>query len=345
MKLADTPLLSLLLLFLIMVLLSFASVEVIRRLAIRRHILDYPEERRLHTFPTPRGGGLAIVMLTLSALLYLGWSQGFDRHLLTILLGGSGVAWLGWRDDVHSLPAGVRFLGQSLIAGITLLGLGTFHAVTIPLLGVWTLGACGPVLTFLWIVGLINAYNFMDGIDGMAAGVAVVAGLGWALLASADPLPLWLGWVIAASSLGFLLHNRPPARIFMGDVGSTFLGYNFAILPLLAPGDGSDAPLSGVLLMWTFFLDTGLTFLHRLRRGENVFTPHRSHLYQRLVASGLRPGRVSALFALLTVLGAGLAWGWTHHGEVLAPFITLGLPLLWALLSIFADRRPLTQDN
>ena len=154
---------------------------------------------------------------------------------------------------------------------------------------------------------MINAYNFMDGIDGIAGSQAVVAGAGWFILGVLADVPAvaGLGLVLAASSIGFLIHNWHPASIFMGDVASGFLGYMFAILPLMQGGDNSHGAtvLPGVLLVWPFLFDTILTFMRRLRNGEDVFAAHRSHLYQRLVISGLSHQTVTLLYAGLASLG------------------------------------------
>ena len=227
---------------------------------------------------------------------------------------------------------------------IAMLGLGYFKSVTIPLFGELHLGWFGIPITFLWILGLINAYNFMDGIDGFAGGVALAAGLGWMLLSSSNgglenPLAFWMALAIAAGSLGFLGHNWPPARIFMGDVASTFLGFSFAVLPLMSAGRGADPLMFGTAILWTFIMDAGLTFLRRLAKREDVFAAHRTHLYQRLVISGIRPAIVSALFILLTLLGAGLSLAWAFGLHSVAPLIIIGLPLIWVALSIYTRRR------
>ncbi len=264
---------------------------------------------------------------------------------MIFLLGSAIIARLGWRDDTHSLSPRVRFIVQGIVAAISLLGLGYFKVVTIPMFGELQLGVFGILITFLWIIGLINAYNFMDGVDGMAGGVALSAGIGWMWLASTtnNAFTSWIALAIAASSLGFLGHNWSPAKIFMGDVGSTFLGYSFAVLPLLSSDQGGDALLLGTLLMWTIIIDAGITFIGRLLRRENVFAPHRLHLYQRLVRAGYKHETVSLLYILLTLLAGLLSYEWSQGHQIAAPLIFLGLPLIWISLSVYAARlRPTT---
>lgn len=329
--------------FLVLTILAYLGVGWIRRVAIRRHILDHPNERSLHSVPTPRGGGLGIVALVIGTVLVFGIINGFNRQGLVYIVAGILLAWLGWRDDVRSLSSRVRFAVQGLAVVVAMLGLGYFKSVTIHLFGELHLGWVGIPITFLWILGLVNAYNFMDGIDGLAGGVALSAGLGWMLLSSAgemeNPLAFWIALGIAATNLGFLGHNWPPARIFMGDVASTFLGFSFAVLPLMSADRGGDPLMFGTAILWTFVMDAGITFLRRLAKRENVFAAHRTHLYQRLVSSDIRPAFVSALFILLTLLGAALSLAWARGFHSVAPFIIFGLPLIWVGLSVVTARR------
>jgi UDP-N-acetylmuramyl pentapeptide phosphotransferase/UDP-N-acetylglucosamine-1-phosphate transferase len=261
-------------------------------------------------------------------------------HALVYLACGLIIAYLGWRDDIHSLPTSVRFIVQGLVAVVSILGLGYFKSVTIPLFGVLPLGAVGVVITFLWIIGLTNAYNFMDGIDGIAGGVALAGGLGWILLATNahNPFAFWISLAIAASSLGFLGHNWSPAKIFMGDVASTFLGYTFAVLPLLSSDKSGDALMLGTLLMWTFIMDAGVTFIRRAINGEKLLAAHRTHLYQRLVIGGYTHQRVSVLYISLTLLAGALSYAWSDGQTYAPPLIIVGLPLLWFILSRYASR-------
>jgi len=325
--------------FLLLTLLSYISVIYIRRLALEHQILDHPNERSSHSIPMPRGGGLAIVFLVLITSVGVANQIQWERSLIYIVLGAI-LAVVGWRDDLLSLSPNYRFLVQGLVAIISILGLGYFKVVRIPLLGQIDLGVIGIGITFLWIVGLINAYNFMDGIDGMAGGVAVVAGLGWMILSSNvhNPFVFWVALAIAATSLGFLAHNWPPAKIFMGDVASTFLGYSFAVLPLLSASQSGDALTVGTLLMWTVIMDTFVTFLRRLIKGENVFSGHRLHLFQQLVLGGYKHATISSLYIFLTFLAGLLSYEWSHGDQIAPLLIFLGLPLIWILLSMHAAR-------
>ena len=328
--------------FLLLTILSYIGVYFIRRYAEKRQIIDSPNERSSHSMPTPRGGGLAIVILVLGTGLWFASETGWSRSLIYILCGAV-IAFLGWRDDVRSLSPRIRFAVQSLIAVISIIGLGYFKSVTIPLFGELQLGVVGIIITFFWIIGLTNAYNFMDGIDGMAGGVAFAGGLGWMLLSFnsgylVNSFAFWVALAIAASSLGFLAHNWQPAKIFMGDVASTFLGYSFAVLPLVAIDKEGDALMLGTLLMWTFIMDAGVTFLHRLVKREKVFSAHRSHLYQRLVKGGYTHAAISSLYIVLTLLSVRFSSEWARGNQIAPALILLGLPLIWIILSIHAAR-------
>ena len=314
--------------------LTAVGVEVVRRWALRR-LLDIPNARSSHQQPTPRGGGAAIVVTTV-----LGWgafvliTQGsFTRGELGYLAGALLVAGVSWLDDLRTLASTTRLATHAGVAAVALASLGWWTALELPLAGTVSLGSLGIVVTALWIVGLTNAYNFMDGIDGIAGGQGVVAGLGWALLGarSGAPAVAALGAVLAVSCAVFLRWNWAPARIFMGDVGSAFLGFSFAALPPLAAREAGTAallgrwPVLGFLLVWPFVLDTVITFLRRLARGERVLEAHRSHLYQRLTPAGRPHAPVSLLYTGLAALGLGLALA--PAGPVQALAVVLGLPL------------------
>jgi UDP-N-acetylmuramyl pentapeptide phosphotransferase/UDP-N-acetylglucosamine-1-phosphate transferase len=325
--------------FILVVILSYIGVLFIRRLALRHQIMDHPKERSSHSIPMPRGGGLAIVALVLVTSLWFANETILSRSLIYILLGAI-LAWVGWRDDIYSLSPKFRFLVQGLVAIISILVMGYFRVVRIPMFGDVDLGVIGIVITFLWIIGMINAYNFMDGIDGMAGGVALSAGLCWMVLSSNvhNPFVFWVALSIAASSLGYLGHNWPPAKIFMGDVASTFLGYSFAVLPLISADQSGDALTVGTLLMWTVIIDPGATFIGRLLKRENIFSRHRSHLFQRLVIGGYKPATISFFYILLTLLAGYLTYIWSRGNQMASLFIFLGLPLIWILLSTHAAR-------
>jgi len=325
--------------FILLALLSYILVYLIRRWVVKDYLLDHPNDRSMHSMPIPRGGGLAIVFVVLGAGLFSA-SQTDLNHSLVYVVCGIVIALLGWRDDVKSLSPIIRFAVQGIVAVVSIISMGYFKSVTIPLFGELQLGVVGVVITFLWIIGLTNAYNFMDGIDGMAGGVAVSAGLGWMWLSSAsgNSFAFWVALAISAGSLGFLFHNWSPAKIFMGDVASTFLGYSFAVLSLLSADKGGDALLLGTLLMWTFIMDAGLTFINRLRKGEKVFSAHRSHLFQRLVIGGYKHSTVSSLYILLTLFAGYLSYEWARGHQFAAPIIFLGLPLIWILLSRYTSR-------
>jgi UDP-N-acetylmuramyl pentapeptide phosphotransferase/UDP-N-acetylglucosamine-1-phosphate transferase len=178
----------------------------------------------------------------------------------------------------------------------------------------------------------------MDGLDGLLGGQATSAGIGWAALGiiTHRPLLIALGLLLAASSFGFLVHNWHPARIFMGDVGSTFLGYSFAVLPVLAARSDPKIALAGVLLVWPAIFDTGFTVLRRLWHRQNIFIGHRTFLFHRLVAAGWSHASAAAFYMVLPILGAVLACTWTMGSQpihaVIAFCVVAACAGLWRLV-------------
>ena len=262
--------------------LSWLLTLLVRRYALQTDLLDHPNDRSSHTVPTPRGGGVAIVASFLLLVLAMGVFGLIEQRLAIATLGaGALVALLGFLDDRSSLPARVRFAGH---AGAAAWSIGWMHTIpAVPMLGhVVDLGFAGPALCGLFIVWSINLFNFMDGIDGIASVEAITTTLGGALL-------WWLagsgtGWVaavvFAGCVAGFLAWNWPPAKIFMGDAGSGFLGLVVALLALWC---GQSAPLlfwSWFILVSCFMVDATTTLVRRVRRGEKFFEAHRAHAYQ-----------------------------------------------------------------
>jgi len=300
------------LLFILAFLFSYLGIFCMYRWA-RKRILDVPNIRSSHTQPTPRGGGLFVVLCTLAGF----WlSCLFFPELVPLRiafyfsLSAILVALVSWFDDLYILSNWARFTTHSVGALLILQAGWVWQWVAFPFGPSISLGWVGYPVTFFWIVGLTNVYNFMDGIDGLAGGQAVVGGVAWIGLGlmKGEPLASVLGVLVAGGSLGFLGHNWPPARIFLGDVGSAFLGFSFAALPLILNLTDPWLPITSFLVVWPFIFDATFSLLRRLRRGENIFAPHRSHLYQRLIIAGYGHRFVSSFYIFLALIGMMLAF-------------------------------------
>lgn len=326
--------------------LTFAGVWLFRRWSLRKKVLDIPNERSSHSIPTPRGGGLVIVSVCL--VFYFIFLQLFSFEIPWVyFLGGMIVAGISWVDDLISVSVVWRFLCHSFAAGITVWGLGFSEIFYIPLIGTLKFGTAAFLIWFIWILWLINAYNFMDGIDGIAGIQALIAGIGWAFLGNFWQLEAieFYGAVLSAASFGFLLHNWQPARVFMGDVGSAFLGYTFAVLPLLAAdqtvaANSTTLPI-GILLVWFFVFDPFVTIIRRLLRGERIWQAHREHIYQKFVKSGFSHRFVSSLYGVLAGTTVLLAIIWGIYGGKYEFFVFSGIGALTG--GLFLSRIYLTK--
>ncbi|HUR98726.1 MAG TPA: glycosyltransferase family 4 protein [Pyrinomonadaceae bacterium] len=312
---------------------SSFGVAIFIRWSRHRGLFDIPNERSSHSTPTPRGGGLVVVLVSLAGYLIVGFALGMPVSWGYV--GGSLlVAFVSWLDDLYSLPFWSRLIFHVIAAGILMCDLGYWTGLYIPFVsGEADVGnTAGVLLTFAWVVWLLNAYNFMDGIDGIAALQAVITCIAWAVLALILDIPsifLFSG-ILASASAGFLVHNWQPAKVFMGDVGSAFLGFTLAAMPLLArPGRGANAsilPALGLLLVWFFIFDTVFTFFRRLIAGQRFWEAHRQHIYQKLVISGWEHSRVALLYGLMSAAASAIA---------LTAFRFSGIYRYLAFLSVF----------
>src|SRR6266849_3513887 len=280
---------------------STAGTSLLLRCDPRFLILDVPNERSSHARPMPRTGGVAIVLAFSLGVGSAWWTGLLGADLAWIILvPGMLMFLLGLADDVLNLHEGAKLLLQVLIAGGTvLIGGILLHDVDLPGIGSVPFGWSAVPVTIVWIVGIVNVYNFMDGLDGLAAGVAVIIA-GWLTTAfflnGAQALGM-VALLVGASTAGFLFFNFPPARIFMGDSGSAFLGLQFSVLAVLGFGEsGPGLPfLFFPLLFGAFLADTVVTLVSRMMRGEAWYKAHRVHYYQRLTDLGFSHRNVSMI--------------------------------------------------
>jgi Fuc2NAc and GlcNAc transferase len=295
---------------------SAVVVRTLRDFANRRSLLDLPNDRSSHDVPRPRLGGVGVVSPVLATGAWLLVTRRAPQALAIPLVATGLVALLGLVDDLRPLPARLRFTVQVLLAAVVVGASWSRLPAAAGALGAWFPVPVLAVLAVLWITWLTNLYNFMDGIDGIAGVQALVASfaLAWVASSAGAGSTVWLLAALAGSSAGFLLFNLPPASIFMGDVGSTAVGFLFGVLPLLpeAGPAGHAVPLAPVALALSLFvLDATTTLLRRLARGEQVYQAHRTHLYQRPVVMGVSHGAVLGVAAagMAVVAGCAAAWG------------------------------------
>jgi len=279
----------------------------------RRAILDHPVERSSHQVPVPRGGGLALMPLALFSWLMLAAAGMAPVGTSLVVAIAALLAIISWRDDLGGLGVGWRFAAHLLAASLGILALPDSALVfqgLLPLL----LDRIAAVLLWVWF---LNLYNFMDGIDGLTCTETIFIGLGVALVLSFanqddDHAPM-LALAAAAGAAGFLRWNWPPAKIFLGDVGSIPLGYVMGWLLLAMAAKGLWAP--ALILPLYYLADASLTLLMRLGRGERIWQAHRQHFYQRATAPDGDHSAVLMLIiggdtSLLVLAVVAIAWPW-----------------------------------
>jgi Fuc2NAc and GlcNAc transferase len=261
--------------------LSAVLTGLMLRYALSRQLVDLPNERSSHSAPTPRGGGMALVVAFLVGLLATG-NYVPITGTLALLFGGIGVAIVGFVDDHGHVRARWRLFAHFFFAAwiLSSIGVPRFEWMGTDI----GLGAMGAVLAAVYLVWMLNLYNFMDGIDGIAGVEAAIVGVGGTAVYWLSGMPLTsemaLPMLLAAATLGFLIWNFPPAKIFMGDAGSGFLGLMLGAFSLQAAVARPVLLWCWLVLLGVFIVDATVTLIRRLLRGERIYEAHRSHAYQ-----------------------------------------------------------------
>lgn len=275
-----------------LILLSYFLTFIIRKLALKHSLLDIPNERSSHEIPTPRGGGVAIVISWFLGISMLWHFDLLDTNLFLALLSGIILAIVSFIDDVFTLPPFVRLIAQFLSALLALIFIKDITPVSISGLNIGNQFFLYPVV-LIGIVWFINLFNFLDGIDGYASLEAITVSSAL-LLFTKDPLNV----IIIAAVAGFLIWNWPKAKIFMGDIGSTQLGFILAITGIWYHNENQLSVMHWLMLTSLFWFDASLTLFRRWRSREKLSVAHRKHVYQRAVQSGLSH-RETILYSLL----------------------------------------------
>lgn len=321
-------------LFFLCVLSTAFLTGVVRWHALRVGVLDLPNARSSHERPTPRGGGIAMVATSMGGVLIWEWGARVQVPIAVAMgVAALVISVLGYLDDRYSLPAGKRFTGHLLAAAFFLVvthreaGL----AQVLPALPFWL----AVLLMGCALVWAINFYNFMDGIDGLAASQALFVGLStWWLCVGADGLVVVVALCIAGAALGFLFWNWAPAAIFMGDVGSGFLGFCLGALAVLAAVSNELSIWTSVALSALFLADATATLLRRAFRGQRWHQAHRSHAYQILSRRWQSHAKVTAAFCAINVLLILPVAVWIEVTPDIGPWVAMTLLVVLGCIAL-----------
>ncbi|MHA3904154.1 MraY family glycosyltransferase [Castellaniella sp. WN] len=330
--------LTLYILFLVVFLIAVFTTRASIAWAHHRNILDQPNHRSSHSRPTPRGGGIGIV-----AACVVGIAGAVALDFLPIRVAaafacGLPIAVVGYIDDRRSLSARSRLLVQLACAAGALWLLSPL--TTLAIFGMILPSEFSSAIYLIGIIWMTNLYNFMDGIDGIAAGQAIAIGLCWAAVAGVTHAVA--GIIFALAAAGFLVFNRPPAKVFMGDIGSAFCGFFIGVAALQMQQATDESLILWLLPAALFILDATITLLVRLMRKQHPNEAHRSHAYQILSRKVRGHGPVSLGYFLIATLwfGTALWWGLGHEGALSpeALFLLTGLPFIIVGLALGAGR-------
>ena len=274
--------------FTIALAVAYFLTPQVKDFAIKVGALDAPDDRKVHTRPIPRMGGLAIYAAFVLAILA---SMYVSREIMGLLVGGTVILIVGIIDDLKPLPARVKLLGQIVAAAVLVMFDIRIEWLTNPFGEMLYVEYLSIPLTILWVVGLTNTVNLIDGLDGLAAGVSTIASV--TILLVALQQNFWtvavLTAALAGSALGFLQHNFNPAKIFMGDTGSMFLGYMLAAISILGTvkSAATIALIVPIVALGLPILDTAFAIIRRYMSGRPIFKPDKGHLHHRLLEMGL----------------------------------------------------------
>ncbi|MGA1941023.1 MraY family glycosyltransferase [Arcobacter sp. YIC-310] len=281
--------------YIILLLISFSLTYLIKEYAIKKSLVATVNERSSHTIPTPHGGGIAISVTWLIGLLYLFFTNEIEANLFYALLVGIVISIVSFFDDLYELSPKLRLMVQSSVAILGLYFLGGFDVLSFGVFDI-SFSVFTNIFAFFMIIWFINLTNFIDGINGYVGSEFVFLSLSGFLLFSNS-----IFIVLGVAVLGFLYWNFNKAKIFMGDVGSTLLGYNIAIFTIYYSNIESTNFWIWIVLFSVFWFDATLTLLRRKLNGEKLSQAHKKHAYQRLTQSGWSHFKVTNFMIVLNI--------------------------------------------
>jgi len=282
----------------------FLGTPLVKKIALRIKALDEPTERKVHSAPMPRLGGLAICLgFWVTVLL----TTEMTGELFGLLAGGLLITFVGIIDDVRGVTAKQKLAVQIIAACVVMFAGVHIEFITHPLRDVVSLGMWSYPLTLLWIIGITNAVNLIDGLDGLAAGVSAIAAVTLGIIAFIETSSEAAGiaFILAASILGFLKYNFHPAQIFMGDTGSLFLGFNLSVLSIISLTKSATviSLFLPVVILGIPIVDTLFAIVRRYFGGKPIFSADKGHLHHRLLGLGMsHRGTVLAMYAVSIIL-------------------------------------------
>ena len=324
--------------------LAFLLSWVITQFMISFNIQDIPVERSSHKKITPRAGGVGLLIGFYASVMVQGFSQlPFYEDwisLIILLCSASVMGLIGFLDDVRGSSPIFRLLIQIGTAWFLVRCLGAFQTIPFPYLGEINLGSFGLLISILWIVGFTNVFNFMDGLNGMAGIPTIISCIFLSILTNINHSDFQIHLILASATFGFLIFNFPKAKIFLGDVGSFFLGFFFAGWGVLAlrPAYGKFSIWVVPLLFFIYIYDVIFTRIRRMLKGKGFFKAHCEHLYQLLSRSGWSHVKVTSIYALIFVAqGIVSIFMITKPPEThllfFIPFFVGAIPFTWWILS------------
>ncbi|MDO4540383.1 MAG: MraY family glycosyltransferase [Syntrophomonadaceae bacterium] len=294
-------------------LLALLSTPLVIRLARRVNAVDRPDDRKVHQTAMPRIGGCALFLAFIIPAVFI---LKAPAPLSGIVLGGIIIFIVGLLDDIYQISPWLKLLGQCLAAVVAMSFGVIVYFVTNPFEGIFVLGNLALPLTFLWIVGITNAINLIDGLDGLAAGISAIAAatMGVVALMQGEPPVFMMSMVLVAAVLGFLPYNFYPAKTFMGDSGSNFLGFVLACLAVcgMTKSTAVISLIIPIIVLGIPILDTLFAIVRRLNNRTPIFRPDKDHLHHRLMALGLSHRSTVLVIYVASAFFGGLAITFSH---------------------------------
>ena len=327
--------------------ITMMVTPISKKIAVKFGAIDHPKERGVHDTPTPLAGGSAIVFsFVVTAIVLIPLMEGYiSKEFFGIIIAGVLITTVGFLDDVYQLSPRIRIFFQILAALIVVFTGTTIEWLSWPWAesGLISLHTLGNFMTVFWIVGLTNALNFIDGLDGLAAGIASIAAISFMVISFmfGPPVSVMMAAILAGACLGFLPHNFSPATIFMGDTGSTFLGFMLAVMSIqgLTKSYTVITLLVGGIVLGLPIFDTSFAILRRVANKQSIAQADRGHLHHRLVDKGI--SHKQAVLTMYAVAGAfGIAGVlFALKDFILATIIIVVILVVWIVDIMLTHRR------